>query len=204
MPSHLEIELKWALSAPAHAALYQALASFIGPGERLQQENRFFDSIDKRLRSHLLNLRIRRENDRVLLTCKAKRPLGPAGAHQHQEWEEWLDPEMWEAVESGQIEVTQLPLPALYLEKLAGEPLVYCGGFSNERFAFSYTKEPLALLCLDKTQFNNNRIDYELEIECDRPQLCSDFWRQQLATWSIAYASQPLTKFARLLQVINE
>jgi uncharacterized protein YjbK len=201
MATHLEIELKWALSSTAHAQLERELIRFIGTGRRLAQDNLFFDTQDRRLRRALLNLRIRRENDAILLTCKGKLPTGPAGAHQHQEWETWLNPSIWPQVEAGNLLATELPLPPPVLAALSGAPLVALGGFHNDRLCFDHPQHPVALLCLDRTDFGAGRIDYELEIESEHPADCSQLWQAQLNQWNIPFVQQPITKFARYLML---
>ncbi len=199
MAHHVEIELKWALSPTGHTQLKQALISHMGPGVPLSQDNRFFDTVDRRLRRALLNIRLRRENDGLLLTCKGKLPTGPAGAHQHQEWETWLDPDLWPVVAAGDLSRINLPLPAPIVEVLAGAPLVALGGFYNDRLCFHHSNYPAALLCLDRTDFGANRFDHELEIESEFPEACADKWRAQLNEWQIPFTQQPITKFARFL-----
>ncbi|MBA3938574.1 MAG: CYTH domain-containing protein, partial [Planctomycetes bacterium] len=70
MDHHLEVELKWALTPDGHARLANALPALLGAARLLVQENRFFDSADLRLRRARMNLRLRRENDQLQLTCK--------------------------------------------------------------------------------------------------------------------------------------
>ncbi len=199
MASHIEIELKWALSPTGYEQLKQALINQMGPGIPLSQDNRFFDTVDRRLRRSLLNIRLRRENDGLLLTCKGKLPTGPAGAHQHQEWETWLDPKLWPLIAAGDLSRTNLPLPAPIEEALAGAPLMALGGFCNERLCFNHSTYPAALLCLDRTNFGANRFEHELEIESEYPEACADKWRAQLNEWQIPFTQQPITKFARFL-----
>jgi len=135
-----------------------------------------------------------------LLTCKGKLPTGPAGAHQHQEWESWLDPELWPQVEAGDLSRLNLPLPPPVVQALAGAPLIALGGFHNDRLCFDHSQHPAALLCLDRTDFGANRIDHELEIESEYPEACADMWRAQLNAWQIPFTQQPITKFARFLR----
>ena len=61
----VEIELKWALSAEAHATLGERLPALLGEARVLEQTNRFFDSADGRLRAARRSIRLRRENARL-------------------------------------------------------------------------------------------------------------------------------------------
>jgi uncharacterized protein YjbK len=186
-----EIELKWALTEDAWHRLGRALRARLGPPRRLDQRNRFFDSADLRLRRAGLNLRLRDENGRTLLTCK-RRVSQIGGLHHHEEWESWLDDPP-----PGVPEAARLPVPPIILATLADAPLVTMGGFANQRDEFHHGDE---LLCLDRTDFGV-RIDHELEIETSTPDATAEHWSAQLATWGIAYAPQPSTKFARMLQL---
>ena len=91
-----------------------------------------------------------------------------------------------------------LPLPAHVVDALADAPLIAIGGFANQRDEFDHGDE---LLCLDRTDFSL-RIDHELEIETADPTTTAATWSRHLEQWNIAYAPQPLTKFARLLALL--
>lgn len=203
MAEHLEIELKWALDANGHAALGQALTRHLGPPRELAQDNRFFDSSDLRLRRAALNLRLRRENDRLLMTCKGRGGIGSAGEHRHTEWEEWLDPGTWDAVVAGRLSSADLPLPAPVRVALGDAPLVALGGFANHRLEFHHQSYAGTLLCLDRTDFLRGRVDYELEIETNAAEEQAAVWRRHLGEWGIPFQPQPLTKFARFLSLVG-
>ena len=198
MHVHEEIELKWAVDAAGHAALGRHLAQALGSPRILAQENRFFDTKDRRLRHARMNLRFRHENGRLLLTCKRKTQDTAAGLAHHQEWEEWIDPALWEAPpERWQ---ATLPLPDAVRAAIAGQPLEALGGFRNHRREFRHRRGPVdELLCLDETAFAHHT-DHELEIETADPGGTLAHWRAALATWGIPWRPQPLTKFARYLR----
>lgn len=200
MARHLEVELKWALTADGHARLLTELTATLGQPRHLRQRNRFLDSRDLRLRQAGLNLRLRQENDRLLMTCKrrADATTGDGGLHRHDEWEEWLDPTVWDADPTTL--ATRLPLPEPHRTALAGAVLADFGGFTNARAEF---RAPRAggedLLCLDRTDFNGRRTDHELEIETGDPVAASEHWARRLADWNIAWTPESRTKFARFL-----
>ena len=189
---HQEIELKWALDKAAWRRLGRELRTLLGTPRVLAQHNRFYDSADLRLRRAGLNLRLRDESGRVLLTCK-RRVARDGGLHHHEEWESWLD-----RAPVGIPDPATLPLPAHVVDALADAPLIAIGGFANQRDEFDHGDE---LLCLDRTDFNL-RIDHELEIETADPTTTAATWSRRLEQWNIAYAPQPLTKFARLLALL--
>lgn len=205
MGSHLEVELKWALDADGHARLLAALTAELGPPQVLEQHNRFLDSTDLRLRRAGLNLRLRRENDRLLMTCKRKVDDGSSGGglHRHDEWEEWLDPALWDASPASCAKLLSLPEP--HLVALAGAELSDLGGFANMRAEFHVRRAgDQDLLCLDRTNFNGWRTDYELEIETPDPGGAARYWGGRLADWNIPWHAETRTKFARFLSLAAE
>lgn len=189
-----EIELKWALDVAGHAELARRLPALLGTGEDLAQENRYCDSSDGRLRAAGLALRLRRENARLVMTCKAKRGLpGADGLHHHQEIECDLDPAWW--TKAGEPSSLPLPLPPAWITALAGAPLITLGGFANHRMQFH---DGIHLLCLDRTDFGS-RVDHELEIETPDPAAAHGRWSALLASWHVAWTPQMLTKLHRYL-----
>lgn len=197
MGAHQEIELKWALDEGAWRALGLRLRAHLGPGRLLAQRNRFFDTADLRLRRALLNLRLREQDGRVLMTCK-RRVARDGGLHHHEEWEAWLPAELATAVHAGTVpDAAALPLPDPVRTALADAPLVATGWFANLREEFHHGDE---LLCLDRTDFGV-RIDYELEIETATPEATAARWAERLRAWGIAWEPRGITKFARMLEI---
>jgi uncharacterized protein YjbK len=206
MDHHLEVELKWSLSAAEHGQLAARLPTVLGPPRLLEQDNRFFDSADGRLQRQRLNLRLRRENQDLLLTCKRKVGAADAfGTSRHDEWEQWLDPALWRALaEPGAVPVGLLPLPPPLVEALNGAALHALGGFSNLRQEFRDRRPGHSdLLCLDRTVFPGGRVDHELEIETTDPASSAAHWRGVLGSWGIAPPVQGETKFARFLSLLR-
>jgi uncharacterized protein YjbK len=206
MDHHLEVELKWALSRDGHAHLAAALPGLLGAARILLQENRFFDSADLRLRRARMNLRLRRENDRLQLTCKRRAEGGDAQLHRHDEWERWLDAALWTRLPDAGATLdpniaATLDLPAPAANALAGAMLVGYGGFANERQEFRSPDGEL--LCLDRTTFSGGRCDCELEIETPDPAGSIARWTAQFATLGIPVTPQPLTKFARFVALMG-
>jgi uncharacterized protein YjbK len=193
MERHTEVELKWALDARAYDRLAVQLETALGPARVLAQENRFFDTADQRLRRERMNLRLRRENGALLLTCKRRAP-SQGEEHRHDEWEEWIAPSLWDRIGSIDL-VAALPLPAEAAQTLGGAPLVDLGGFANRRLEHRNGDE---LLCLDRTDYGT-RIDHELEIETPRPEETALAWSGRLREWGVAFRRQSETKFARFL-----
>jgi uncharacterized protein YjbK len=199
MGGHLEIELKWALDPTGHGILRHELPGVLGEPHLLLQDNRFFDTADHRLRRAALNLRLRRENQSLVMTCKGRAGIGPAGEHRHTEWEERLDPLLWPEIAAGRIDAGRLPLPGPVRDTLGDATLMALGGFTNERLEFHHTDGPPALLCLDRTDFLGRRTDHELEIETAAPEHHAALWQERLRSWNVAFTPQAHTKFARFL-----
>jgi uncharacterized protein YjbK len=207
MDHHLEVELKWSLSAGEHGLLAHRLQTLLGPPRLLEQDNRFFDSADGRLLRSRLNLRLRRENQGLLMTCKRKAGEADAlGTYRHDEWEQWLDPALWpqlaEPTAASMAELARLPLPPPLVDALEGAALRALGGFSNLRQEFPADRPGGSdLLCLDRTTFPGGRVDHELEIETSDPGAAAAHWRGVLASWGITPPVQGETKFARFIAI---
>lgn len=185
-----EIELKWCLQAEGHAVLAVRLAETFGPGRPLDQENRFYDTIDGRLRQRRVNLRLRRENGIWILTCK-QRVLAADGLHHHREWETSLGTPAGDPLDTALAQ----DLPAPLRETLAGERPICLGGFSNTRLAWDAEGEHI---CLDRTTFRK-RTDHELEVETAQAEASRLRWEQRLGAWGVAHQPSLTTKFARFL-----
>lgn len=194
MSGPLEIELKWALEAAGHAILAQRIPELLGPAAVLEQDNRFCDSADGRLRAAGLSVRLRRENRRLVLTCKSKAGVpGPDGLHRHGEIECELDPAWWES--AGRPAELDLPLPPAWRAALASAPLTSLGGFANRRLEFH---DGVHLVCLDRTALPAG-VDHELELETPDPAAASSRWKELLAAWNVPWRPQGLTKLHRFL-----
>ncbi len=213
---HDEIEVKWRLEAAGHARLEQELTALLGAPRRLQQHNVFYDSVDFRLRAARVNLRLRSENGRVLLTCKA-RVAGAEGSHfqHHREWECWIQiaPEL--LLPGAELAWGELELPDWIRAPLLftgaadavsaaadaaadaeAAPLRCLGGFANLRLEWSAPHGEL--VCLDRTDLGV-RVDYELEIETADPAVTTASWQDHLNGWAIAPVLQRESKFARFV-----
>ncbi len=191
MDAHQEIELKWALSPEAYDGLGAHLRQAHGEPKRLEQRNCFYDRADRGLFAAGLNLRLRHENGRLLLTCK-RRISQQDGLHHHEEWERWLDADPGDPPDPA-----ALGLPDAWLAALGNAPLALVGAFVNTRDEFRVGDD---LLCLDRTTFAGQQINHELEIETMTAATSASRWAATLAEWGIPWTPQPLSKFARLLR----
>jgi hypothetical protein len=122
------------------------------------------------------------------------------GIHRQQETEAWLDPSLWAGIDDGSLAAEALPLPAVVIEAARGQPLVSLGGFGNQRLGF--TGENGDEICLDRTRFPGDRVDFELEVECADPAEAHPRWLKQLADWNIGVRPQGQTKLHRYLEAL--
>jgi uncharacterized protein YjbK len=198
MDAHQEIEIKWWLDQDGHAMLDRRLAERLGPARILRQANRFFDTIDGHLRAHRMSLRLRMENERLIVTCK--RRVRPASEiyHHHDEWEHEIDPALWSQLpEDAPFAAARFPVPPAAADLVGTTDLAQIGAFTNQRHEFRNDDD---LLCLDRTDFGV-RIDHELEIETPHPEESHARWALILDGWGVRWNPQPKTKLSRLLEI---
>lgn len=189
MQAHQEVELKWLLEPAGHLRLGTEITALLGSPRRLQQQNRFYDTADRRLFAAGVNLRLRCENGQWIVTCK-QRVAAQDGLHHHQEWEQHLG----EHADPLSVALAG-SLPAVVRTALAGAVPACLGGFDNMRLAWNEGSEEIAL---DETRFAG-RTDYELEVETTDVVDCRRRWDQRCTAWGVATEPATTTKFARFL-----
>jgi uncharacterized protein YjbK len=198
----IEQELKWAIDQAGHARLLAALPRSLGPGTHLIQRNRFYDTADRALRRAGMNVRLRHENDRLVLTVKRRLAGDGPGLGRHEEWEHDLHTmRLADIPESGAVDAAwwaALPLPEPARTALADAPIIALGGFANERHEFHRGDE---VVCLDATTFSD-RIDHELEVETPDAAASTAWWRATLTELAVPWERQPMSKFARYVATI--
>ncbi|MBA3845193.1 MAG: CYTH domain-containing protein [Planctomycetes bacterium] len=195
-----EVELKWVLTSAEHDRLALALPQRFGPPHDLDQRNRFFDAADGRLRRAGLSVRVRRENARIVLTCKMKvgERAGDSALFRHEEWERDLDAASWASAEAALPGLAEsLALPEPHRRALDDAELAALGGFDNHRLEW-HAPDDGELICLDRTTFSDG-VDHELEIETAHPDATTARWQREFAALGIPMRPQPTTKFARFL-----
>jgi len=194
----LEQELKCSISAASHRELTRHLRELLGDPQRLDQRNHFYDTSRGDLRRAQRSLRLRLENQRLVLTCKQRR--AHAGEHHVQEeWERELNAACWPAITARPQAILEcLPLPPVVRSLIGERPLRELGRFRNLRLQWTIDGGHLAL---DHTHFDAQVTDYELEIEADPYHYQA--WVDRLARWRIAWHAQPRPKIARLLALAD-
>ncbi len=198
-----EIEIKLHLGSFAD---YLKLVGFLGQVEHEERHvNGFFDTEDRKLAADGWALRVRVESSRGLITLKSK-PSGPGVATVRDEIEaeiprgETLDilnlrkdvmtlsniaidfvKQKW-----GEITVTKL----VHFENTRQKKLFKIGDYNY-------------MLELDKTEFVDGTVDYELELELpdeSRIEVVEDKLRKIFASLGIPFKLQKESKFLRALK----
>ena len=195
----IEQELKCALDQHGYESLHQRLHQHLGPPARLSQTNYFFDTKQGTLQHNLRSIRLRQENQSLVLTCKQL--IQHTAEHQEQaEWELRLNPCMLAyALRQPQSLHHSIPLPAATYDLIRHQELMIIGSMHNDRL--QWHSDALHLM-LDRTEFPGSSIGYELEIEGD-PQNFRH-WKSQLRLWNIPWKPQPRSKLHRLVQAIKD
>ncbi|NRA37247.1 MAG: CYTH domain-containing protein [Planctomycetes bacterium] len=196
MKAQMEREVKLCLTAFQHRQLAQLLGLTFGPAQVLQQNNRFFDSTKSHLRQAQCSLRLRLQNQSCLLTIKQKQAqLG--SLHQHMEYEMPIHCALWPSLINNSVDIQHVIQlhPCIY-QAAENQSLQCIGGFTNQRIEWHI---PGAQICLDKTTFSAQHIDYELEIEAEDAEGESHKILQLLHNWNIQVTPQLSTKMSRYL-----
>jgi len=198
-----EIEIKLNLGSFTN---YLKLMGFLGQTEKEERHlNAFFDSEDRKLSSAGWALRVRAENHRGLVTIKSiAKETGSAFIRQEIE-AEISRSEALDAL-ALQIDVMDFPvLPVEYLiEKLGRFDVMILVKFENVRQKkFFKIADYNYLLEIDKTEFGDGSVDYELEVELPdigRLETVEDHLRRIFDSLAIPFESQGESKFARALK----
>jgi len=201
--SNLEIEIKLLLGSFPD---YLKLVGFLGPLDDEQHHaNGYFDTHDRQLARQKRVLRVRAENHRGLVTLKG------VGSHAglaviREEIEAEIELGLALEVLRGFTDPAKLDVePIRRLKKeFRGLALVPTLQFRNERrikrFAigdYQYVLE------IDKTEFADGSVDYELEVEVPRREqieVVEDRLRKLFESLGIPFEKQSLSKFERALQ----
>ena len=195
--THQELEFKWAISKEDAANAGRLLGQRWGSGTIYHQHNRFFDSPENILREQRMSVRLRRENERVVLTCKQRKGISSALHHQQEE-EIWVNMAMWNACcDASSIDAMALPLPPRIRQLLGTGELRNLGGFFNLRQQWIIDNE---VICLDHSHFSEHYDDHEIEIEIAESANASAreaYWRKTFGQMGITLMPQPHSKLHR-------
>jgi|CXWL01.1.fsa_nt_gi uncharacterized protein YjbK len=176
-----ETEFKFRVSSQADLDAVAKAAAAV-PGKAVHQENHFFDTTGRRLDKAKYVVRLRQEDSTFFLTVKGPSTSSKDGSLTAKaETEREVSPGEAAQVREGQVsalavlQAAQLaPEEAVVIEQLSGvlgtEPLVYAGGFSNDRLRLDTAlavngQTATVTLELDRTTFPGKVVHYEIEVE---------------------------------------
>ncbi len=198
-----EIEIKLDLGSFTN---YLKLMGFLGQTEKEERHlNAFFDTEDRKLSQAGWALRVRAENQRGLITIKSiARESGSAFIRQEVEAE--INRSVALDILALQSDVMEQPvLPIEYLiEKVGRVDVMILVKFENIRQKkFFRIGDFNYLLEIDKTEFGDGSVDYELEVELpdiSRLETVDDSLRRIFSSLAIPYEIQTESKFSRALK----
>ncbi len=202
-PISREIEIKLNLDCFTN---YLKLLGFLG---RIEQEelhkNAFFDTEDRKVSEAGWALRVRAEDNRGLVTIKSIATRSGA-AFIRQEMEAEIS--RAEALDclALQRDVMSFPIvPIDYLKDALGEQeLMVLVKFENLRQKkFFKIADHTYVFEIDKTEFGDGSVDYELEVELpdiDRLEPVESALRKMFSSLDIPFEHQADSKFARALR----
>lgn len=192
----VERELKFLI--PNEAA-YQNLKELLGAPQRtLRQVNYYLDSKDRQVARSRSMVRIRDENGRAVLTYK--RQLAHRSGYLECEEHEEEVPAGWVAeLQQGHVpEELWIREPLRRLAQDLGScGLGLVGTITNERGCYPLAGGEVAEL--DRTEFSDGGVDFELEVETERPEQVGQIVRELFQRAGAPLRPQPLTKYRRFL-----
>lgn len=200
---NIEIEVKLKLDSFCE---YLKLVGFLGnPDREMRQINCFFDSEDHRLMADGWAFRVRAEDNRGLVTLKGATTEDHALAVVREEIEAEIDRSTAVSVIGLQTEVLSLAIePVAYVKKTWPKvELSKLVQFTNTRQLKEFKiGDYTYMLELDRTEYADGSVDYELEMELDQPQqaeIVIPSLQKLFASLDIPFERQDETKFARAL-----
>jgi len=197
-----EIEIKLNLGAFTN---YLKLIGFLGKIEHEENQiNAFFDTEDHKLAKLGWALRVRVENSRGLVTAKSIGTEKGAAFIRQEIEAEILRTEAFELLNlrTDIMQLQILPIECI-LEKAGQISVMKLVQFTNirQKKLFKIGDENY-ILEIDKTEFSDGSVDYELELELSddsRIDIVEDHFRKLFASLSIPYQPQAKSKFMRAL-----
>lgn len=198
----LEIEVKIRLESFAD---YLKLLGCLGPIDREEHHvNAFFDSADRQLSKAGYALRVRASEQFGEVTLKG-RSSGSDDLAVRQEINGAIEAGLARSLIAGHVDVMSLKLEpiAVVCEKFPDlEPELWLQ-FKNHRMVKAYRiGDHDLLLEIDKTEFADGSIEYEVEIELeseDQHEAVIDSLRHLFHSLEMDFATQPKSKFERAL-----
>ncbi|MDX9856568.1 MAG: CYTH domain-containing protein [candidate division Zixibacteria bacterium] len=204
---NIEIEIKLRLESFCE---YLKLVGFLGnPDRELHQVNCFFDSEDHRLMADGWAFRVRTEDNRGLVTLKGAASTAHPVAVVREEIEAEIDRGAAADIINLQSDILTIAVePVTFVKKKwPGIALSKLVQFTNTRQFKNYKiGDYVYVLELDRTEYADGSIDYELEMELDQPQQAEvviPSLQKLFASLDIPFEQQDESKFARALAKVT-
>lgn len=204
---HDEIEIKLKLENERH---YTLLYNRLGPPLRIaEQTNYFFDSTDRALLKTGWAFRLRRENASCLMTLKGPRRSENCCPSIRAEYETPINCGLLEKALTDGLHLAACPNPVgPQLESLnINGHLTEVLHFRNKRITLNFGEfgrnRPVEL---DKTQLPDSSVNFELEMELERPDdypAAFDALKRLFDELEIPVRVMNESKFARALKSLN-
>lgn len=198
-----EIEIKLQLNSFTD---YLKLLGFLGQAEEEEHHvNAFFDSEDRKLAREGWALRVRAENKRGLVTLKSS-PLKPGLAAIRNEIEGEISKGLAQELIALRRDVMSLDHPAVeFIKQKWGDITVMkLVHFTNTRRRKPFKiGDDIYTLELDKTEFSDGSVDYELEVELPDEsviEMVQDKLQKVFNSLGIPFVPQTESKFVRALK----
>ena len=198
----IEIEIKLQLGSFAN---YLKLVGFLGAAESEERQvNGYFDTEDRKLAAAGWALRVRTLDDRGLVTLKGL-PKVKGMAVMRKEIETEIDRRL--AMEVLNLRLDILSLKAAAIEYVNAE---YPGLTLARLIQFRNTRQKkqfrfgdyVCILEVDKTEFHDGSLDYELEVELNEPgqiDVVQDGLQRLFSSLDIPFVPQEKGKYERAL-----
>ncbi len=203
-----EIEIK--LNLISKENYERLLLNFECEKNFITQSNIFYDTADKILLANKWALRLRSEDSKGFITAKGVTSKSGA-ASVRDEIEIEIDSEKVDRITASPDKLLEHVSKEFDFlnEFIQGAPLVKLVEFKNIRRKIEYTgpSGELYVLEIDRTEFQNGRVDYELEIELEdknKIPAAENAVERLFDSLSIPYQVESKSKFARALKIAGE
>lgn len=198
----IEIEIKLQLGSFAN---YLKLIGFLGAAESEElQVNGYFDTEDRRLASAGWALRVRALDDRGLVTLKGL-PKVKGMAVMRKEIETEIDRRLAMEILNLRLDILSLKVAAIeyvnaeYPNLTLARLIQFRTTRQKKRFRFG---DYVCILEVDKTEFHDGSLDYELEVELGEPgqiDVVQDGLQRLFSSLDIPFVVQEKGKYERAL-----
>ena len=194
----MERELKFKLQDKSD---YQKIREYLDkkyPYEILHQENYYYDTVDMSLLENNAVLRVRVEGENAIITFKRQKEKRDGYFISDENEVKGFLCDIKEIIAGKKRIIEICGKIRTYVEELTkNKHLKIIGRFKTERCKY---KVDDMYLELDRVDFGNNFIDYEIESECDNEERVRNFLENLFESLFVHYQLQDKTKYQRYLE----